>query len=531
MQLRPYQATAIANVREAYRQGHRAVLVVMPTGTGKTVLFAEIARLAKGPVLVLAHRQELVEQAREKIAAWCNDVVAVEMAGRRDFTRPELTRPDGTRPKITVASIQTLQNRLAAMPKDAFRIVIVDEAHHATADSYRAVLAHFDAWLLGVTATPDRSDRVPLGEVFGAVGFEYDMRTAIRDGFLCPIRSFLVQTQADFSHVRKVAGELATRDVEAVLNQELHLAEVATPILRERGDRPTIVFAASVAHAHALTRVMNAQAGSAVFAAALDGSTAFELRAPVLQRFRRREISVLVNCSLFTEGFDVPDIALVAIARPVLSRSFYAQMVGRGTRPAPGKRDLLVLDFVPSHCRHSLAQAVDIFAGGDDEVKAIARRIAAAASAAGEAIALELAMELAQQEHEAQQANVVYQLKKRDPFAAVGIDLAVYRRRRGDGERANAEQLAFFRRMGLPVDAVAELSLQQAEALRERLLERKAVGLCTPKQARQLVELGFDPRDLYFDQAKELLREAKPRQRRTAPKAPPPTGVHTEWEA
>ncbi len=513
MQLRPYQQTAIAAVREAYRQGHRAVLVVMPTGTGKTVLFAEIAKLAKGPVLVLAHRQELVEQAREKIAAWCNDVVAVEMAHRRDFTRPDFTRTDGTRPKITVASIQTLQKRLHDVPKDAFKIVIVDEAHHATADSYRAVLGHFGAWLLGVTATPDRSDRVPLGEVFSTVAFEYDMRTAIQDGWLCPIRSFLVQTKADFSHVRKVAGELATRDVEAVLNQDLHLAEIATPILRERGGRPTIVFAASVAHAHALCRVMNEQQGSPNFAAALDGDTAFELRAPVLQHFRRREIQVLVNCSLFTEGFDVPDIALVAIARPVLSRSFYAQMVGRGTRPAKGKQDLLVLDFVPSNCRHTLAQAVDIFAGDDEELAAIARRIAATASANGEAIALELAMELAQQEQEAQQASVVYQLRQRDPFAAVGIDLDKYRRRPADGERATAEQLEFFRRAGLPVGDVQGLSQRQAEALREQLLERKAVGLCTPKQAKQLVAMGIDPRDLYYDQAQELLREARQKKR------------------
>lgn len=508
MHLRPYQQTAIANVREAYRQGHRAVLVVMPTGTGKTVLFAEISRLAKGPVLVLAHRQELVEQAREKIAAWCQDVVAVEMAHRRDFTRP-----DGTRPRITVASIQTMRQRLPHVPADAFKIVIVDEAHHATADSYREVMRHFSAWHLGVTATPDRSDRVPLGEIFSTVAFEYDMRTAITDGWLCPIRSFVVQTQADFSRVRKVAGELATRDVEAVLNQDLHLAEIATPIRRERGDRPTIVFAASVAHAHALTRVLNEQAGSPTFAVALDGGTHFDHRAPVLQAFRRGEIQVLVNCSLFTEGFDVPNIALVAIARPVLSRSFYAQMVGRGTRPAPGKRDLLVLDFVPSNCRHSLAQAVDIFAGGDDDLLAIARRIAAAASAAGEAIALELAMELAQQEQEAKQADVVYQLRQRDPFAAVGIDLAGHRRRYAEGEPATAEQLEFFRRAGLPVDAVATMSQRQAEALRERLLERKAVGLCTPKQAKQLVAIGIDPRDLYYDQAQELLREAKARRR------------------
>ncbi|HEX5052524.1 MAG TPA: DEAD/DEAH box helicase [Planctomycetota bacterium] len=508
MNLRPYQAAALEAVRTAYRQKHRAVLVVMPTGTGKTVLFAEISRLAKGPVLVLAHRQELVEQARAKISAWCNDVVAVEMAGRRDFTRP-----DGSRPRIAVASIQTMRQRLRHVPRDAFRIVVVDEAHHATADSYRAVLDHFDAHLLGVTATPDRSDRVPLGEMFSSVAFEYDMRTAIKDGWLCPIRSFLVQTQADFSGVRKVAGELATRDVEGILTQQLHLAEIAAPILRERGSRPAIVFAASVLHAHALARVMNELAGDPEFAAAVDGSTSFELRAPVLDRFRRGLVKVLVNCALFTEGFDVPEIALVAIARPVLSRSFYAQMVGRGTRIAPGKADLLVLDFVPSNCRHSLAQAVDIFAAADPEVQQRARRIAAEASAEGGAIALERALELAWQEQEAQQASVAYQLKKRDPFAAVGIDLAVYARRSRGGERASPAQLQFFERAGLPTEQVAQLSSREAEALREVLLERKAVGLCTPKQARQLVAHGIDPRDLYYDEAKELLRERRAKAR------------------
>mgnify|MGYP001367833853 CR=1 FL=1 len=506
MQLRPYQAQALAAVREAYRQRHRAALVVMPTGTGKTVLFAEIARLAKGPVLVLAHRQELVEQARAKIAAWCDDVVAVEMAGRRDFTRP-----DGARPKIAVASIQTLRQRLAAVPRDAFRIVVVDEAHHATADSYRAVLDHFDAWLLGVTATPDRADRVPLGEVFSTVAFEYDMRAAIRDGWLCPIRSFLVQTQADFAGVRKVAGELATRDVEQILMQELHLAEIATPILRERGDRPTIVFAASVSHAHSLARVLNERAGDPSFAAAIDGSTSYELRAPVLERFRRGALKVLVNCALFTEGFDVPEIALVAIARPVLSRAFYAQMVGRGTRIAPGKRDLLVLDFVPANCRHSLAQAVDIFASADPDVQQRARRIAAEASAEGQAIAPERALELAQQEQEAQTATVAYQLQQRDPFAAVGIDLGPYRRRSRGGDRASPEQLEYFRRAGLPTALVAELAGREAEALREALLERKAVGLCTPKQAQQLLAHGFDPRQMFYDEAKELLRERRGR--------------------
>lgn len=476
----------------------------MPTGTGKTVLFAEIARLARGPVLVLAHRQELVEQARDKIAAWCDDVVAVEMGQRR-----ELTRPDGTRPKITVASIQSLGRRLEGVPRDAFRIVVVDEAHHATADSYRAVLDHFDAHLLGVTATPDRSDKTPLGEVFSELAFDYDMRTAIREGWLCPIRSFLVETKADFSGVRKVAGELATKGVEEILTRDLHLAEIAEPIVRERRGRPAIVFAASVAHARALARVLNQVAGTRGYAAALDGTTSLERRAPVLERFRAGRIQVLVNCSLFTEGFDVPSIALVAIARPVLSRAFYAQMVGRGTRIAPGKQDLLVLDFVPANCRHSLVQAVDIFAAERDEIQERARAIAARKSAEGVSVGLEEALELARQEQEVLEADVVYQLKRRNPFAAIGIDLGRYRRGSGAGEPASPEQLAYFRKAGLPTGDLEGLSSQQVEQLREELLDRKAVGLCTPRQAASLQRHGIDPRDMYQDEARDLLRELK----------------------
>lgn len=506
MPLRPYQTAALEAVRASYKAKHRSALVVMPTGTGKTVLFAEIARLAKGPVLVLAHRQELVEQAREKISAWIDDVVAVEMAARRD-----LTRPDGTRPKITVASVQTLSRRLADVPRDAFRIVVVDEAHHAVADSYKAILEHFHAHLLGVTATPDRSDKAPLGEVFGDLAFEYDMRRAIEDGWLCPIRSFLVQTQADFSGVRKIAGELSTRGVEEVLTKDLHLAEIAKPILRERGNRPTMVFAASVAHAHALARVLCEEAGSPAFAVALDGSTPLDRRAPVIERFKEGKIQVLVNCSLFTEGFDVPAISLVAIARPILSRSFYAQMVGRGTRLSPGKKDLLVLDFLPGNCRHSLVQAVDIFAAEREEVQEKARAIAARSSAEGNPIALEKALELAHQEQEVEDTDVVYQLQKRDPFAAIGMDLEGYVRRPKPGPRATSEQLTSFKRSGLPIDVLATLSADQVHELREQLLDRKAVGLCSPRQARKLVAHGIDPRELYGDEAKELLAQLKAR--------------------
>ena len=519
MRLRPYQEQALAAVRASYARKLRRVLVVMPTGTGKTVLFAEVARLAKGPVLVLAHRQELVEQARAKIATWCDPrevgVVAVEMGSRRGLTSP--LGPVRRGSKIAVASVQTLSRRLARVPRDAFRIVVVDEAHHATSDTYRALLEHFDAHVLGVTATPDRADRVSLGEVFEEVAFEYGVRTAIADGWLCPIRSYLVQTRVDFSGVRKVAGELATGQVERILTDEPHLAEIAKPILRERGDRPAIVFAASVAHAHALRRVLNELAGNRHFAAALDGRTTLERRAPVIERFRRGEIQVLVNCSLFTEGFDVPRIALVAIARPVLSRPFYAQMVGRGTRLAPGKRDLLVLDFVPANCRHSLVQAVDLVAGDDDELAELARAAAAKRSSQGGSIALDEALELARQEREARATDVTYQLRRRNPFAAVGIDFERFARKSrrtmstGDTRLATPEQLAYFKRAGLPIERVAGLAAEQAHELREELLDRKAVGLCTPRQAFELSAHGVDAVDMDYEEAKERLRGLKPR--------------------
>ena len=500
-QLRPYQQEALAAVRESFRAGHRRSLVVMPTGTGKTVLFAEISRLAKGPVLVLAHRQELVEQAREKISAWCDDVVAVEMADRRD-----LTGARGRRPKITVASVQSMSRRLHSVARDAFKIVVIDEAHHSTADTYRALVDHFDAYVLGVTATPDRGDRESLGDVFSDVAYDYDMVSAIDAGWLCPIRSFLVRTQVDFSGIRKVAGELATGEVERVLVKDPHLAEIAHPIFEERGGRPTMVFAVSVAHAHALSRVLCELAEDPDFAVALDGSTASDTRSATVQRFGRGEVQVLVNCSLFTEGFDVPQIAMVAIARPVLSRSFYAQMVGRGTRIAPGKEDLLVLDFVPGNCRHQLVQAVDIFAAEDPKVVEAARAIAAQASEEGEAMALEQALDLARQEVEAREASVEYQLMQRDPFAAVGYDVGAVIGRHEPGDPPTDEQSRYLKRAGLPQDQIRQLTARRAEELCEHLRDRKAIGMCTPRQAQQLLMFGVDPAELYYDEAKALIR-------------------------
>jgi len=182
--------------------------------------------------------------------------------------------------------------------------------------------------------------------------------------------------------------------------------------------------------------------------------------------------------------------------------------VGRGTRIAPGKRDLLVLDFVPANCRHQLLQAVDIFAHEGEAVVECARRIASEQSGA---IALEQALEMARQEVEARQASVEYQLKQRDPFAAAGLDVEALLQRRSAGDPPSEEQAAYLRRAGLAAAQLARLSSRQAEELREQLRERKAVGLCTPKQAHQLAAHGIDARDMYYDEAKALLGDLRRR--------------------
>ena len=175
---------------------------------------------------------------------------------------------------------------------------------------------------------------------------------------------------------------------------------------------------------------------------------------------------------------------------------------------APGKSELMVLDFVPANCRHSLVQAVDIFSRDSQEVLERARRITQQAGRRGSSISIEKALELARQEQEAAEADVSYQLRRRDPFAAIGISLAAPDSMPG-APPATPEQRRYLSRAGLPAERLLELSAQQAEELCEALRDRKAVGLCTPRQARELLALGIDPRDLYFDEARSLLREQR----------------------
>jgi superfamily II DNA or RNA helicase len=348
--LRPYQREAIAAVIDARRAGVRRMVVCLPTGAGKTVVFAHLAGLAKRPVLVLAHREELLQQAREKLerarahvdAGGRGDVVAVEQGSQR---APEHAR-------VLVCSIRSLHEaRLARVMKDRdFGLVVYDECHHAAAEDNLRVLRQlgvFDAsWtgtLLGFTATTERGDGKGLDAVFERVVYARSLPEMIADGFLSPLRGFRIATSADLSRVTASGLDLREEELAEAVDIEERNALVARSIQELARDRRTLAFCVTVNHARNLCRALNALG---VPAGVVHGAMLAEARARALRDFREGRTHVLTNVAVLTEGFDDPGVSCVAMARPTRSEGLYAQCVGRGTRLAAGKKDCLVLDFV-----------------------------------------------------------------------------------------------------------------------------------------------------------------------------------------
>jgi superfamily II DNA or RNA helicase len=454
VRLRPYQCDAIEASEQAFVAGHRRVLIVSPTGTGKTVIFNEVIRMRVARderVLLLAHREELIRQAATKLYAATGIVAAVEMAelkeGRsaararasararqaslvaaptrfasavgewlaEEGTLPaaeaaglEVTCDALARPCVVIASVQSMIRRLDRHTDGEFKLVIIDEAHHSTAETYDGITAHFpSAQVLGVTATPHRGDKVGLSEAFDHCAFSYSLPDAVLDGWLVPIRQRAVKTSIDLSAVRTVAGDLNQKQLAAALSELGALHEVAGPIVAECFERQTIVFAVTVAHAHLLATVLREHMADRArelgrpepgpdAVLALDGTAEDELRRTTVRAFHEGRCRLLVNCALFTEGFDAPGCDAIAMARPTKSLGLYLQMLGRGTRPLAGvvdacpdrdqvaertaaiagsrKPDLLVLDFV-ENSKHKLIRVLDALAGDGKPEKALAKAI------------------------------------------------------------------------------------------------------------------------------------------------------------
>lgn len=475
--------------------------------TGKTRTFAEVARrrMAAGPVLVIAHRSELIDQAVAALHVDTGSLPHVEKAEQR---APEHAA-------IVVATVQSLKGRrLGRWDVSHFKTVIVDEAHHAVAAGYRSIVSQFSsAKVLGVTATPDRTDEEALGQVFESVAYEYGVEQAVADGWLCDIVCKQIHV-ADFdvSQVRTTRGDLDEGDLDAALCVDGTIHKVCAPLVQEAGTRPTIVFAPRVASAHAIADVLSGYVGKAV--GVIDGNTDRVTRGNVIAAFREGRMQFLVNCQVLTEGFDAPETACIAVARPTKSRALYAQMVGRGTRIAPGKENLLVLDFYGNSGRHKLVSAIDIFDGKmTEEVRALAVKFAADGTLTGDAVkaAREAAAKRARESAERDalyrakqrhQAQVAYSAKFVDPFGIMPKDGG---RWGAHDEQASEAQVEFLRKLG--VDKIDRApNKRQAGKLISELKMRRVKGLCTFKQARLLAKNGLR-HDLSFVQAGEAITE------------------------
>lgn len=336
-ELRPYQVTAVSSVHQAWTI-FRSTLLVLATGTGKTFTAASILRdrAPVGRILWVAHRRELITQAKDAIES-VGLATDIEMAQDWAPLRGGLFGSS-----VVIASVQSLQGtRLRRFDHDAFATIVIDEAHHATAQSYRDILDWFpNAKVLGLTATPDRGDGVGLKAVFEREAFGYGIREAIREGYLSPIVQRTIEcADLDLSDVKTVAGDLAQGALEKAMTLDAVLHQVAKPLVDSAGDRSTIVFTAGVEQAHAMVDVMAGYTDAKC--AAIDGTTPDDIRARRLASFARGELQYLFNCAVLTEGFDAPRTSCIAVARPTKSRALYTQMIGRGTRLFAGKTDCL----------------------------------------------------------------------------------------------------------------------------------------------------------------------------------------------
>lgn len=361
IELRPYQTEGLAALEKAVSAGCATPLLAWATGLGKTVLFAAWRARRPGRCLVIAHREELLAQAAEKLAIAGATRVGTVKAERDDFASETI-----------VASIQTLSRpgRLErVLDADPFTTVIVDEAHHSEAPSYRnairALRAFCDCPVLGVTATPARGDRKALGRTWERIVHSVSILDGIRLGYLVDLRMKRVRLDANFSELRKRGGDIAEAQAERMMLDAKAPAEVANAIHAYAMDRQTLVFTAGVQLAHETAR---ACARLGFEAAAVDGTTPDAERHAILRRFRSGELQVVANCNVLTEGYDEPSIACIVMARPTCSQPFYAQMIGRGTRVAPGKQDCLILDVVGNTMRHDLVTLPALFAGQVREV-------------------------------------------------------------------------------------------------------------------------------------------------------------------
>ena len=504
MELRPYQREAKEAIFESWGNGTKKTLLVLPTGCGKTIVFAKVTEecVRNGDrVLILAHRGELLEQAADKIARSTGLGCATEKAEATCL---------GSWFRIVVGSVQTMmrEKRLMQFPEDYFDTIIIDEAHHCISDSYQKVLQHFsEAKVLGVTATPDRGDLRNLGSVFENLAYEYALPKAIKEGYLSPIKAVTIPLKVDLTGVGMQSGDFKAGDLGTALDPYLHM--IAEEMKGYCRDRKTVVFLPLVKTSQKFRDILNE---NGFCAAEVNGDS--QDRAEILKDFEEDRYNVLCNSMLLTEGWDCPSVDCVVVLRPTKVRSLYCQMVGRGTRLAPGKDHLLLLDFLWHTERHELCHPAHLICESED----VARKMTEDLEEAGCPIDIEEAEQYAAEDVVAQReealAKQLAEMKRRkkklvDPLqfemSIQAEDLAGYVPAFGwEMAPPSDKQKSTLEKLGILPDQIDNAG--KASKLLDRLDKRRQEGLTTPKQIRFLEGKGFQHVGTWqFETAKNLI--------------------------
>lgn len=565
---RQYQTDCENAIVKEWESGNRATAAVLPTGTGKTVVFSHvIKRRLPRRALIIAHREELIWQARTKVEKFAGVDCGIEMGEL--YVNASLF---GDQPVIA-STVQTLnspwgdRHRMGRFKPTDFDTLICDECHHATSKSYRRVFDYFkqnpDLKILGMTATPDRADEEALGQVFDTVAFDYEIVDAINDGWLVPVyQRYVALGSLDLSEVHTTVGDLNGAELAKVMEQERNIHGMVQPALeimyslpeRSLSQVPTagwkdflsasdkrakrsMMFTVSVNQAEMLCDLFNRVVPGR--AAWVCGETNKDHRKEINAKFETGGFDILCNCAVYTEGYDNPGIEVIFMGRPTKSRSLYAQMGGRGTRPLDGVVDgwefpsqrraaiaasakpaMLLVDFVGNSGKHKLMTGADIL-GGKISEDIVGRVIAKAKSSA---VPIQITDELkAEQERVAKEiearkakeaarkahlvAKVNFTSKVVNPFDAFDI-MPVKQRGWDTGKILSEAQSTMLLRQGINPD---KISYTEGRQLIGEFVRRWKNDLCSLKQATLLRRYGYNTHDVTRDQAKKLLDQLKGR--------------------
>ena len=493
-ELRPYQSAAVAAVEKEWAAGRQKTLLVLVTGAGKTVIASNIIKhqVDKGnKVLFLAHRGELLEQAQDKMSQACGITSALEKA--------ESTAV-GKDCSVVVASVQTLyqDKRLEAYSPDYFDVIVIDEAHHCMSDTYQKVLNYFKSpKILGMTATPDRSDKRNLGMYFDSLAYEYGIREAVDNKYLCSPSAQLIPLKLDISNVSVNNGDFAAGELGTALDP--YLEEIANEMVIRCAGRKIACFLPLVKTSQKFKEILDRKGFKAV---EVNGNSPD--RKEKLQAFSRGDFNVILNSMLLTEGWDEPAVDCIVMLRPTKSRSLYQQVVGRGLRLSEGKKDCLILDFLWLTARHDLCHPASIIAKDEEMAKRMTEKLiiegAKGNNGAISLLNIEAAVEqdiirereesLARQlaEMRCKRASLVDPLQY--AFSIADENIINYEPSfEWERKTATQKQLDLISAWGLDVSGIDTVG--KASAIINALHDRKRRNLATPKQIRLLENKGF----------------------------------------